>query len=85
MSLKDKRFSLTKQGKFGPKEIVTDVIFTRDVYGTVLRILKRIRLLPNRDDMIDIKGPRMCVLDGGGVGKFEVLRIVEEETGMKEK
>ena len=39
---------------------------------------KRIRQLPNRDDKIM---SRVKLLDGGGVNRFEVLKIIEEVFG----
>ena len=89
MSLADRELRLFETFKVTRCKIVethTDnFIRSDDVRDVVSRVLKRIRELPNRDDTLDFKGARMCILDGGGVGKFEVLKIIEEETGFSEK
>lgn len=50
----------------------------KDVKEAIRRILKQIRVLPNRDDKIHAK---LLLLDGGGVNRFEVMKIIEEEVG----
>ena len=50
-----------------------------DVYLAVKDIINEIRALPNRDDQILAK---ICLLDGGGVNKFEVIDIIEKRFGL---
>lgn len=49
-----------------------------EVRESIEIILNKIRLLSNRDDKI---GARILLSDGGGVNRFEVMRIIEEEMG----
>lgn len=45
------------------------------------KIKDRIRKLPNRDDKIQrFQKIHFMTLDGGGVGRFEVIKIIDEET-----
>ncbi len=81
MSLEDKK----KGSQYIDKNTTEDLYFGSDVREAVQSILKKIRVLPNRDDKIDIRGTRLCILDGGGIGRFEAIRIIEEETGFKEQ
>lgn len=86
MSLKDRLIKVKPQfAPVRPGETCWKVYHEDTVRVAVSRILNRIRCLPNRDDSINFSGPRLCLLDGGGVGKFEVLRIIEEEFGMTEE
>jgi len=68
------------RGEWGTKKIIR----IEDVHETIKRILERINQLPNRDDSIMPSGKyklKLGVLDGGGVGKFEVMNIIKEEVG----
>lgn len=49
-----------------------------DVKQHLVQLQKRIRELPNRDDKIH---SQIKILDGGGVGRFEVLEIIKQEMG----
>lgn len=41
--------------------------------------IEKIRALPNRDDKLYGKnGVAFAILDGGGVGRFEVIHILEK-------
>ena len=45
---------------------------------TLNSAIKKIRKLPNRDDKVCcVGGVKMLSLDGGGVGRFEVIKILE--------
>lgn len=48
----------------------------------VQKLKQKIRDLPNRDDELYGKnGLRMAKLDGGGVGRFRVLALIDEVFG----
>ena len=55
-----------------------DVLAVKYVKESLKRVLKKIKNLPNRDDKIS---SRIKKLDGGGVGRFKVLKIMKEEFG----
>ena len=56
----------------------SDVLEVTDVQTALTQLQKRIRELPNRDDKIH---SQLKILDGGGVGRFEVLEIIKQEMG----
>jgi len=45
-------------------------------------LIEKIRVLPNRDDKLYVmtgkKAMSISVLDGGGVGRFEVIKMLKE-------
>ena len=42
------------------------------------KTIKKIRKMPNRDDKICCTGGvKLSILDGGGVGKFDVIKLLE--------
>ena len=54
------------------------VILVDKLKTSLVRINKIIRELPNRDDKVN---SQLKILDGGGVGRFEVLEIIKQVMG----
>jgi len=54
----------------------------KDVREAMINILRKLRELPNRDESIEA---RMHYLDGGGIGRFDTIKIIEEELGFEEQ
>jgi len=61
-------------------------LYAKDVRLSMLEIFDKIRLAQNRDDSIVPMGEhklKLGILDGGGIGKQEVMNIIKEEVGAK--
>ena len=51
----------------------------KDVKSAVEWLKEKIRLMPNRDEKIQRHNKvKLCVMDGGGVGCFDVLHMIDE-------
>lgn len=52
----------------------------------VEKIIKKIRKMPNRDDKIScVGGVKAMFLDGGGVGRFDVIKLLEQDFRLRLK
>lgn len=73
----DKQIYKEGEPTWGCKSGVLDV---EDVKTFIVKLKEQIRLTKNRDDKVHA---RLMILDGGGIGKSELVKLIDELVGEK--